>query len=175
MKNINWKKKGPLALSCLILIAAMTTIDQVTKNMAAHSIPLDGRIEVIKGFFYLANVRNTGGAFSMGEGFGMWFFLIITVAALGAMVYYFLKTDDVRVQWCLALIAAGAIGNFIDRMTMGYVQDFFLFYLFGWPFPVFNVADICITCGFVLLICTMFWDEWKETRNGKNQISGTEH
>ncbi|MCF0246790.1 MAG: signal peptidase II [Ileibacterium sp.] len=171
MSKINWKKKGPIALSCLLLIALMVGLDQWTKWAVAQSISLGEKVELIPYFFDLTNVRNTGAAFSFGEGMGMSFFIIVTGIALVAMIYYFFKTDDVGIQWSLALIAAGAIGNLIDRVTLGYVQDFFLFYIFKWPFPVFNVADICVCCGFGLLILCMIMDEWKEKHGGKGKVS----
>ncbi len=67
------------------------------------------------------------------------------------------------------MICAGAIGNFIDRMTLGYVVDFFSFYFFGWGFPVFNIADICISVGFVMLIIFTLIDEYKEQQRWKNK------
>lgn len=166
MSKIQWKKKWPIALSSLVVIVLLVALDQWTKASIVSSIPLGDRVVIIPHFFDLTYVQNTGAAFSMFAGMGMWFFLILTLAALAAMVWYFFKTDDIRIEWCLGLIAAGAIGNLIDRMTLGYVRDFFLFYIFGQPFPVFNVADICVSCGFILLVLSFVWDEW-EAAHGK--------
>lgn len=166
LRHINWKKKWPLALSCLVLIVVLVGLDQLTKSDVTRTVPLGSKVVIVPGFFDITNVRNTGAAFSMFEGFGMWFFVILTIAALSAMVIYFFKTDDIRIEWCLALIAAGAIGNLIDRMSLGYVRDFFLFYIFGSPFPVFNVADICVSCGFILLVVSFLYDDWKESKYG---------
>lgn len=168
------KKKWPMLLSAFVLIILLVGLDQWTKAAVVRAIPLGERVVMIPHLFDLTYVRNTGAAFSMFEGIGMWFFIILTVGALAAMIYYFIHTDDIRIEWCLALIAAGAIGNLIDRLTLGYVRDFFLFYIFGWPFPVFNVADICVSCGFILLIACMIYDEWKEKKQHdaiKSEIS----
>lgn len=166
------KKKWPLIVSSLILIFVLAGLDQWTKAAIVRSIPLGEKVVLIPGFFDLTYVRNTGAAFSMFDQMGMWFFIILSVAALGALVYYFIHTDDIRIEWCLALIAAGAIGNLIDRMSLGYVRDFFLFYIFGWPFPVFNIADICVSVGFVLLVIVMLTDEYKEKKALKEKQNG---
>ena len=81
----------------------------------------------------------------------------------------FFKTNDSRYQICLSLVFSGAIGNFIDRMSLGYVRDFFSFYIFGYPFPVFNVADICITVGIALILISMFVDDKKEQERWKKE------
>jgi signal peptidase II len=135
------------------------------------SIPLYQRIPVIPGFFDLTYVQNTGAAFSIFEGMGIWFFVILTFLILAAMVYAFWKSRDLRIEICLALIMAGAIGNLIDRIEFGYVRDFFLFYIFGSPFPVFNVADICITVGFIGLVIFYLLDDWKESRMNKAETA----
>lgn len=174
MKFEEVKQKGPLIISCLLIIAALVSLDQWTKWAVGNSIPLYGKVEVIHHFFELTNVRNTGMAFSMLAGTGMWFFAILTGLAVAAMVYYFFKTDDIRIELCLALITAGAIGNLIDRMSLGYVRDFFLFYLFGWPFPVFNVADVCISLGIIFLLIIFVSEEWKEKKRNDSAAKLTE-
>ena len=67
------------------------------------------------------------------------------------------------------MIFSGAVGNFIDRLWLGYVRDFFSFYIFGSPFPVFNIADICITVGFAILLLIYFYDEFKEKKRWKQE------
>ncbi|MEY8379782.1 signal peptidase II [Ileibacterium valens] len=164
MKNVLLKKKWPMLVSSLLLIVLLVGLDQWTKAAVTKAIPLHENIVMIPGFFDLTNVRNTGAAFSMFAGMGMGFFIVLTIGAILAMIYYFIHTDDLRIEWCLALITAGAIGNLIDRATLGYVRDFFQFYIFGWPFAVFNIADVCVSVGFVLLVVFMIMDEWKEKR-----------
>lgn len=158
------KKKLPVIAGCLILIAALCGVDQWTKWAIVKSIPLHGVETIIPGFFDLTYVRNTGAAFSALDGIGMWFFILLTFVAIAAMVMAFLKTDDAKIEFSLALIIAGALGNLIDRMTLGYVRDFFQFFIFGSPFAVFNVADVWITLGFILLALVWIGDEWKERK-----------
>ncbi len=164
MNSELWKKKWPMLLSSLLLIVLLVGLDQWTKYAVDKAIPLGDSVVMVPGFFDLTNVRNTGAAFSMFSGMGMWFFIVLTIGAILAMIYYFIHTDDLKIEWCLALITAGAIGNLIDRVMFGYVRDFFQFYIFGWPFAIFNVADICVSVGFVLLVVFMIMDEWKEKK-----------
>lgn len=159
------KQLGISAAAIVLLVLA----DQWTKYMVAARMKLHESIEIIKDFFYLTYVQNTGAGFSIFEGYGKVFFALLTILALTAIVYYYFHTKDQKVRWCLVVIFAGAIGNFIDRMTLGYVVDFFSFYFFGWGFPVFNIADICISIGFVMLIIFTLIDEYKEQQRWKNK------
>ena len=68
------------------------------------------------------------------------------------MIGYFIKSDNNFLRLALSILIAGAIGNFIDRLFRGYVVDFLDFYPFGYDFPVFNVADICVNVGVFLLV-----------------------
>lgn len=158
------KTKGPAIAAALVILVLLVGLDQWTKWAIVKSIPLGDSLEVVPGFFELTYVRNTGAAFSSFDGIGMWFFILLTIGALGVMIYYFFKSDNSKIDFALALIMAGALGNLIDRIRFGYVRDFFLFYIFGSPFAVFNVADVCITLGFVLLFVSLFWQDRKEQK-----------
>ncbi len=158
------KTKGPAIAAALVILVILVGLDQWTKWAIVKSIPLGDSLEVIPGFFELTHVRNSGAAFSSFDGIGMWFFIVLTLAALGVMIYYFFKSDNSKIDFALALIMAGALGNLIDRIQFGFVRDFFLFYIFGSPFAVFNVADVCITLGFVVLFVALFWQDRKEQK-----------
>ncbi len=162
------QQKAPAIFTCLLLLAIMVGLDQWTKWAITKNIPLDGTVVVIPGFFELTYVRNYGAAFSSFAGIGMWFFYILTIGAIIVMVYAFFKTKDSKMEFALALILAGAVGNLIDRLLFGYVRDFFRFYIFGSPFAVFNIADVCITLGFILLMFVMLYDDWKERKAAQN-------
>lgn len=162
-------KKMKTIVASLLMVLATLGLDQWTKWAIERSISLNDSVEMIKHFFYLTYVQNTGAGFSMFAGAGMGFFTLLTIVALAAILYMFFKTEDSRYQICLSLVFSGAIGNFIDRMTLGYVRDFFSFYIFGYPFPVFNVADICITIGIALILVSMFIDDKKEQERWKQE------
>lgn len=154
-------------IASIFLLVFFVGLDQWTKWAIDNSMKPQEVIEIIPGLFNLHYVFNEGAGFSMLEGVGMPFFVILTIVCLGFMVYYFYEAKDLRIQLSLAVIAAGAIGNMLDRMLLGHVRDFFSVYIFGWPFPIFNVADICITVGFVLLIISFLLEERKNKRAAK--------
>lgn len=135
----------------IILIAGLVGIDQWTKWYFLKNKELFNKFEVIKDFFYLTYLENRGAAFGILQNF-RWFFIIITIIALAIMIGYFIKSDNIFLRLALSILIAGAIGNFIDRLFRGYVVDFLDFYLFGYDFPVFNVADICVNVGVFLLV-----------------------
>ena len=117
-------------------------------------------VEVINNFFYFTYTRNTGGGWSIFAG-QMWLFIIITVFALVAFVY-FLSDFDLKKRPLysigFALMLGGTLGNFYERIVNGYVTDFFDFIIFGYDYPIFNVADICLVCGVIILIVQLiFW------------------
>ena len=142
-----------------VIIICCIGVDQITKIIARTYLQPKETITVIKNFFSFTYVENKGGAWGIFGG-NLWLFIIITIGALGAM-FYLLKDFDIKgnplYSISLALIIAGAIGNFIDRIIFKYVTDFLDFYIFGYDFPVFNFADICITIGVALLIIKLIF------------------
>ncbi len=132
-----------------IIFFASILLDQITKAIVDMN---DYNITVIKGIFSIDNIRNDGAAFSMfgDKPWAQTFFIVLTVVALlGLAVYVIFKKDNSRwLNVSLALIASGAIGNFIDRLAFKEVRDF----LFVHFFANFNVADIAITVGGIMLV-----------------------
>ena len=137
-----------------ILIVILIVLDQVTKAVIASNAQIFGNMELIPNFFYLTYVKNTGAAWSMLAGQRA-FLSLLAAAAIFVMLWYLKKQKKAGNRLsvaALALMIAGAAGNLIDRLLYGYVRDFLNFYIFGYDFPVFNVADICLTVGVCLLI-----------------------
>ena len=134
----------------LLVAGAIVALDQITKALVVASIPLGGYVEAIPGLFHLTHIHNTGAAFSMLEG-GRTFFLILTAVFLIGVVYCVVKKVISRPYlWIFAVLAGGAIGNLIDRVVNGYVVD--MIALDFMNFAVFNVADIFVTGGAVVLV-----------------------
>lgn len=112
-------------------------------------IPGDS-IPVIDGFFNITYIRNTGGAFSLLSG-RLFILIAITLVLMAVIVAVAIKFSgkiSFKKKLAFTLILAGGLGNLIDRMIMGYVTDF----IDIWKWPVFNIADIAITCGCMLMI-----------------------
>lgn len=139
------------------IVAVLAIIlDQAVKYWTTVNIVVDtGEAKLIPGLVHLANVHNTGAAFSFLSG-ARWFFVILCAIFVLAVIYALAKnliTQPVC-RWSAVFVMAGALGNCIDRIVCGYVVDMFEldFLIFKRPFPVFNVADIFITLG-VIVFC----------------------
>ncbi len=136
-------------------------LDQVTKLLVLHFLPLHAVIEVIPGFFNLVHVRNTGAAFSILAGAssawrqGLFIGLTMVVVLILLFAYGKLRPDDRWTRTAYALITGGALGNLIDRLRLGEVVDFLDCYLGAYHWPAFNVADSAITAGALMLLVSV--------------------
>jgi signal peptidase II len=141
----------------LLLSGVVVTLDQISKYFAVEKLANHPPVEVTS-FFNLLLVYNRGAAFSFLAGAGGWqreFFTGIALIASAWIIWLLYRHPQQRLfSLALALVLGGAIGNVIDRVTIGAVVDFLDFHAFGWHWPAFNVADSAITCGAALLI----WD-----------------
>ena len=133
-----------------ILAILLLVLDQWSKLAIVNNFALHEVKEVLPGILSLFYIQNEGAAWGIFEG-RMFFFFIITVVVVGAMVYNAHKQgfDKKIVGISYAFLLSGAIGNFIDRMRLGYVVD--MFRLDFIDFPIFNVADI-----YVVVACVLF-------------------
>ena len=142
-----------------IAILALIGLDWLPKYWIQTSMALNDTIPVIDGIFHITYIHNYGAAFSILQG-KQSFLLIVTGIAMTAILAYMVigqirKKAAPMELWSLALILAGGIGNFIDRVRFGYVVDFFDFRIW----PIFNVADIAVCCGCGLLVFyVLIWE-----------------
>ncbi|WP_042349002.1 signal peptidase II [Bacillus massiliigorillae] len=152
-----------------LLALAIIAIDQLSKFAIVKNMNLGESITVIDNFLYITSHRNMGAAWGILQG-RMWFFYIITVVVVVVLVYYIQKMAKTHILLgiSLGLMLGGAIGNFIDRVFRKEVVDFVDTIIFGYDFPIFNVADAALTCGVVLLMIFMVFEEklLKERKNG---------
>ena len=172
-------KKTILFSGCLVLF--LIALDQFTKYLAVTFLKGNQPISIIKDVFELKYLENTSAAFGIDPisilqnifhfeifeqnpdiylHFRMGFFYILTIIMIAVFVWVFLKIPNVKRMLYLDLtflfLSAGAIGNLIDRITQQYVVDFLYFKLID--FPIFNVADIYVTCSAIaLLILGLFY------------------
>jgi signal peptidase II len=145
-----------------LVAAALVVVDQATKAIVARGVDLYQSVPVIRGFFNITRIHNKGaifGTFSQTD--NTLVFALLTaasLAALGLVVYFFVKTpaSDTLMKIALTLIMAGAFGNQFDRLVRGHVIDFLDFYIGQSHWPFFNVADSCISIGACLMLVTLF-------------------
>ena len=149
----------------ILFITIFVLLDQFAKKAVVSNIKLNQVIVLIKGFFNLTHVRNYGAGFSILQ-HATAFLLALTVISCIVLFYLLITCNkrDLLSIVCYLLIISGAIGNFIDRVRYSYVIDFLDFKIFGYDFPVFNVADCFITVGCFLLIIKLLL----EARHAKN-------
>ncbi|MBQ4092984.1 MAG: signal peptidase II [Firmicutes bacterium] len=129
----------------VLLIAALIGVDQLVKLLVVQNFELFESLELWN-FIHLTYIHNTGAAFGMMEGARV-LFLIFNIVLAAAVLWAWKKPWMGRYKLSVSLIVAGALGNCIDRIFRGYVVDFIDFTYW----PVFNVADIAVVCGTILL------------------------
>ena len=141
-----------------LLSLAIVVLDQVTKVHVMETMRLHESIPVISNFFSITYIRNPGAAFgflsSSSSSFRFVFFGITSVFAVGLLgtILVRMPKDDWMGRLSVAGILGGAIRNLLDRLRYGEVIDFLDFYINGYHWPAFNVADSTITVGVVFLI-----------------------
>lgn len=155
MKKVFW-------ISILVFL-----IDIITKQIVVHFLKEGQSILLIPNFFSFTYAKNTGVAFSLLEG-NIPFIIIMTVVVIGVIVSCL---KEVKKRWMdivgYGLILGGAFGNLFDRIVYGYVIDFLDFDIFGYHFPIFNLADSGIVIGVILLCVASILES-----RGKNENFG---
>ena len=150
-----------LTLMVLLLIA-----DQVSKLWARTTLP-GNPIIVWEDVFSFRLIYNTGASFGIFQNktLGLTIFSIVGMLAIGVFYFFLPKTKKMRaMRLTLSMILAGGIGNIIDRIVFGKVTDMFSFDLIN--FPVFNVADIGVTCG-AIVMCILWIFYYKDEDFGQ--------
>jgi signal peptidase II len=152
------KAKNFFPFSFASVFVILLILDQVSKAWILQHLNLHESIEIIPDFFHLTLVMNKGVAFGMGSNLedSIRPYLLWGAMALALLVLFYLLINDFRgqklPQLAIAGIFAGAIGNAIDRFRFGAVVDFFDFFVQGYHWPAFNVADSAICVGVFLLL-----------------------
>lgn len=166
-----------IALAVVVVIAV--GLDQWSKHWAESDLQLrpGRRVTLVEGYLALSYVRNPGAAWGFlaraRDTFRRPFFVGISVVAMVFILYLFVRLERGQrlMMMALSLVMGGAVGNFVDRLRFNYVIDFIDFHIqrrFKWP--TFNVADIAITVGVVLLFLEMF--VMPRLRRGRTATSG---
>lgn len=149
-------------LSGVIALVLLIALDQLTKQLAAQYLYQKDSIEIIPGVFELSFLMNRGAAFGIMQN-QQYFFAAVTGIVLCILVYAYIRIPAVKkytpFHVLLVLLMAGAVGNFLDRVRLGYVIDFFYFKLID--FPIFNVADcyVVISVGLLSVLLLFIYKE----------------
>ena len=141
---------------CFLVVVIIVALDQLTKSLVSQHLQLGVPVRVFAGFDLLL-AHNEGAAFSFlndAGGWQRWFFSAISTVVSIALVAWLWRLPAGQRLLAVALVftLAGALGNLIDRLQLGYVVDFISLYYAQWRFATFNVADAAISCGAVLLV-----------------------
>ena len=148
-----------------LIFIVFLVIDQITKYFAVAALQGNASVHLIGDFLRFTYVENRGAAFGILQNQRL-FFIISTIILTGCIIYMivFSKKLTNPTKLTLSLILSGAIGNFIDRLRLGYVIDF-VDVRFGsfYNFPVFNVADSCLVVGTIILIILILFNKFEKT------------
>lgn len=156
------KRQYYISISLFITIVILL-LDQITKFIVASSMRVGDSFNVIPNFLNITSHRNNGAAWGILSG-KMSFFYIITITILVVLIIFYIKEakQHLLMQVAISLLFAGALGNFIDRVLHGEVVDFVDTNIFGYNFPIFNVADSSLTIGVLLIVIALLTDMKKE-------------
>jgi signal peptidase II len=139
-------------LISVLTVSLTVAIDRVTKIFFSDILSVGDTIPVFKNVFHFTLVHNTGMAFGLFRDHGIVFIIIpvIAIALLVYNIYYYRENEHLSRSYIFAfsMILGGAIGNLIDRISIGHVIDFLDFRVW----PVFNIADSAITIGAVIIL-----------------------
>lgn len=152
----------------IIFIPLVVIIDIISKLLVSNNLLLSKSVTIIPNFFYLTYAHNYGGAWSIFENNTLAITIISFIVILGISYYIFKNKVTRKIEIIgYSLLLGGAIGNLIDRIIYGYVIDFLDFYILGYDFPIFNIADIGIVVGIIFLLISMIL----EVNNNDNKCN----
>lgn len=145
VSSVRKKKISGNPVLLVFIVTAILSLDRITKVLAVKNLFLHQSIPVIKNVFHITLVNNYGAAFGILKN-QLLFLIIITFLAI-VLIFKYLKNSTKFEKIFLMFVLAGAVGNLIDRIFLGYVIDFLDFRIW----PVFNVADSAISIGAICL------------------------
>lgn len=141
----------------LLISAVFLFIDQLVKGLLTISLDYGQTVEIIKNFFSITLIQNTGAAFSILSQNTI-LLIVLTIIVLNAIYFIVIKDQklDKFENITYGILIGGILGNFVDRIFNGYVIDYMHFHFLGYNFPIFNFADMCIVISVILIIIQMF-------------------
>lgn len=149
-------------IAVLILI-----LDQISKSLIEIFFKINESIQIVKDFFYITVVHNTGGAWSIFSNYSYLFIIASIIAIVLLIKFMFGFKNNLRNNIAFGFLFGGIFSNLADRIFLGYVRDFLDFKILGYDYPIFNIADITIVLGVILLIIAVIKGEDKRDKNSK--------
>jgi signal peptidase II len=171
MKHTN-KGFRPVSLLWFLITAGGLILDRWTKNYVDANMETGESLEIVKDFFYITRHKNTGAAWGILDNLTLVLGILSVVVSI-FLVYLFIKYRQWPVRLPLSMIIGGALGNAVGRIFFGGVTDFLNFYIFGYDFPIFNVADMLVTVGTAILIVYILFFH-KEDEKTAEVVDGDE-
>ena len=161
-------------VSLFLIAGTIIFLDQATKYVVRSNLAIGEvyRPDLwITEFARIVHWQNTGAAFGMFQSLGK-VFMVLSMVVSAAIIYYYpqVPREDRLIRLSMAMLLGGALGNLIDRLYQGYVTDFISFA----EFPVFNIADACISLGVVVLFIGM-WLQEREKKKLEEQGASADH
>jgi len=150
----------------VIIATVIFVIDQVVKHLVRGNLAFGESVPVIGGLLNLTHITNTGAAFGIMGNF-TWLLVVLSILIIAGVIYIIAlrKITCGWQKWGLAFTLGGALGNLFDRIVLGSVVDFLdISPLFN--FPVFNIADVFIVMGAIILIVTIIFMRKEKTEDG---------
>ena len=144
-------------MKIILITSVCVFFDQIIKYLIVSNFTLYKKNPIIEDFFNITYVQNRGAAWGILNN-NIILLVVITVLALGLICSFIFKESNIKKLDIVlyGMLLGGIIGNFIDRIFRGYVIDFLDFIIFGYDFPVFNIADMLIVISVGIMIIT-YW------------------
>ena len=147
-------------ISVLILTLVFTTLDQTLKIIIDSHLLLGESVKIIPNFFNITLAHNSGAAWSILNNKSI-FLILIGIVALIIVYFCFIRNKNLKKIdiILISMLTSGILGNLIDRIRLGYVIDYLDFNLFGYDYPIFNLADILIVVSIIILVIRSIKEE----------------
>ena len=148
-----------------LILFLSVLLDQIIKILVSYNMNSGESINIINNFFSITYAKNIGAAWSMFSGARI-ILILLGIVAINVIFFFFIFNKELnkKEQFLYSILMGGILGNIIDRVVYGYVIDYLDFKIFGYNYPIFNVADIFIVVSIILIIIFSF-------KGKKNEIS----
>ena len=154
----------------IVFTIIFLAFDIFSKLIISKYININESIQIIKNFLSITNVRNTGVAWSLFDNQTLLVLIISTIVIIGIIMYIKKNKPNKAIEKiAYSMILGGALGNLIERLIHSYVTDFIDIRIFGYNYPIFNLADTFIVIGAILLIIISWRSEYGRNKSNRRK------